>query len=377
MQYFIKLSLIKQKINLPSSITWKTPSICSTTTIISQQNSKKNISLSPSNNHTFLKEDLLLSVKSYSKDMSMIPRFSKFILTIREINNKDKLIGFIFKFDKIETRKIGTISSNKNLSKCLRVGSQKRIIALEEKNDFFAQKNNSTTLPKIAVCSDLQINKRYIPEKNSSFFLDIKNMSYTLKKKQNNILEYKELIKQAALNKMKKFMDVSSKDNNQNESSNSGNDRYSSSSFDDENESEYLTSSEGFCVPKDENKAKINDLNEYYQVNLKHIIYKIYDYEKRIVIEPKVNPFPQGQVELLMSKNHSEKDEKITENNDDITVNSNKENMKIDKDKTTTFNKKDDPENTERGFYDEEDHTQAIGKQISYIYYKKRIVILL
>ena len=57
--------------------------------------------------------------------MSMIPRFSKFILTIREINNKDKLIGFIFKFDKIETRKIGTISSNKNLSKCLRVGSQK------------------------------------------------------------------------------------------------------------------------------------------------------------------------------------------------------------------------------------------------------------
>ena len=72
-----------------------------------------------------------------------------------------------------------------------------------------------------------------------------------------------------------------------------------------------------------------------------------------------------------MSKNYSEKDEKITKNNDNITVNSNNQNMKIDKDKTITFNKKDDPENTEGGFYDEEEHTQAICKQISYILQKK------
>ena len=141
---------------------------------------------------------------------------------------------------------------------------------------------NKKIKPKIAVYSDHPVNKRYIPEKNSSFFLDIKNMSYILKKKQNNILEYKELIKQAALNKMKKFMDDSTKDNNQNESSNSGNDRDSSSSFEDENESEYLTSSEGFCVAKDENKVKINDLNDYYQVNLKHIIYKIMIMKKEL-----------------------------------------------------------------------------------------------
>ena len=215
---------------------------------------------------------------------------------INDIIINEKLIGYIFRFEKLNYNNITStkvIVSTKNLIN-KQTSIQNNTLKMDEitpkrknfSNDFYKlnpQKN------------DFQIDSNFIPDSNFNFKLNIDNMSY----KPTHELSYNYSV----LNEMKNFVYDELEKKNKKLEKNNNNEEESEKEEDEVNSSlsSNYSKSNSYSSNKKENinaqkvktisitniqKTKLDD-DYYYKVNFSKIKFLIFDFSKNIVKEIK------------------------------------------------------------------------------------------
>ena len=265
-----------------------------------------------------------------------------FNLMINDIIINEKLIGYIFRFEKLNYNNITStkvIVSTKNLIN-KQTSIQNNTLKMDEitpkrknfSNDFYKlnpQKN------------DFQIDSNFIPDSNFNFKLNIDNMSY----KPTHELSYNYSV----LNEMKNFVYDELEKKNKKLEKNNNNEEESEKEEDEVNSSlsSNYSKSNSYSSNKKETinaqkvktisitniqKTKLDD-DYYYKVNFSKIKFLIFDFSKNIVKEIKgweKSPF----IEIRMNegkkiKENDENTDKNIETDFLIQINSNENNYII------------------------------------------------
>ena len=291
-------------------------------------------------------------------------------LTIQQITMNNKIYGFIFKFKKDDYTSTSIEKEESNLSstKIMKLGNKffkrKRkknennknsIISISENENNTIDINSSKNLyiyREKSLNEKMIISKDYLPNIDKEFIINVDNGISFIQKEMTDENEQMKIVKNLAIKKIQ-----------ENNANNNDNNNKDSSSFTDDEESEsYISSSDsGFSSQNNEeeenyNKSNIDDndsknisniyvnvLNNnnendnnnikliernkrkkksskrivndniielkkyFYNVNLKNIIFSIYNYKKKIPIENKTHIYKfQSQVEILLNEDDNE-----------------------------------------------------------------------
>ena len=265
--------------------------------------------------------------------------FDFFNLMINEIIINGKLIGYIFRFEKLNFNSVTStkdIISSKNL-----LNKQNSIISNSFKIDDITpkRKNYSNDFYKINTPkNDFQIDSNFIPDSNFNFKLNIDYMSYT----PNTELSYSYSV----LNEMKKFVYDELEKKNKKLENISNNEEENEEEEDEENSilsSNYSKSNSSSSNNKSNlKKTRIINLtnipknkqdDDYYKVNFSKIKYLIFDFSKNILKEIK-DWEKCSYVEIRMNegkkiKTNNENKESKEENDFLVSLNSNENNYLI------------------------------------------------
>ena len=329
----LKRTLLAKKFKSPSIINWKRYDIAE-----SRMKSSKAI-----NHNSSDAEETELGYHSIAKINSRGVGSTEelFILTVSDAVIRNKQEGYIFKFETLtqanknslkNTNSIIAMNKNTSNEKLSKVNSKKgidlTITSVKQKqtetpDDNIYKPMNSNNFGNSTIMAAPFIDQYYIPNSQFNFHLDPKAMSYKVNNDPN--FDLKEYLKQEAI---KKIQPPESKDKTEIES---GTEEEESSSFgngtssneDESSNISGISNDKNIAIPSAANVVKIKGADEYYKVNMTHIKFSIYNFQRKTTVD--VKDWERiDQVQLKMTEDHRKKEsDGISENDTKEATNSN------------------------------------------------------
>ena len=252
-----------------------------------------------------------------------------FCLSVNEVIMNNKVEGYIFRFDKIESpNKI----SNNMLS-------------------FFysgPERKSSSPINQIKRISktNLNIQPNFVPLSSFNFKLNLNNLAYTGSENEasDSLRQYmeKEVMKEIKQRKIRE-KELKEKEEENEEKEEDEDDEYEESdeySDDDENLSHekkniIIENTNNNILNREATKTKIDD--SYYKVNFSKIKFSQYDFSKHFVLEIK-NWDKVSQVEKIIKEVNQKKDENENNNKDKQKTNLKNKNQEINQSTNSNIN---------------------------------------
>ena len=216
--------------------------------------------------------------------------------------------------------KLSKVNSKKGIDLTITSVKQKQT---ETPDDNIYKPMNSNNFGNSTIMAAPFIDQYYIPNSQFNFHLDPKAMSYKVNNDPN--FDLKEYLKQEAI---KKIQPPESKDKTEIES---GTEEEESSSFgngtssneDESSNISGISNDKNIAIPSAANVVKIKGADEYYKVNMTHIKFSIYNFQRKTTVD--VKDWERiDQVQLKMTEDHRKKEsDGISENDTKEATNSN------------------------------------------------------